>query len=175
MEDFKTDYTEVTVTTAIPVDQSNNPEYAETPTSGPESVELWVMLLEKAYAQLRGGYNILDRGGAGMEGIHALTGQRSTTHHVSALSENRILTIIDEAISSQSPVTAGTDNIPRAIRNRLSIVPNHVYAPIAVDSANRTLDLQNPWGTQHLMGFSITDFKRCFGNIYIGQSLEEEE
>ncbi|MCC6463578.1 MAG: hypothetical protein IT260_24120 [Saprospiraceae bacterium] len=163
---LQTSATEVTVTSAVPLSQGGTHEYAET-GSDTENVEMWVAILEKAYATIRGGYNVLDEGGFGEEGLGALTGRRPRTYSLSSMSRRRILELVNEALTNQWPITADTRSISTTVETRLNIVGDHVYAPSAIDLANETIDLQNPWGNDHLLGFSVANFKRYFEEMAI--------
>ena len=96
------------------VDKNGNPIYA-----GKGDAELWVMLLEKAFAILRGkertdkkkkhgeGYDILT-GGWGEEGIEVLTGKEAMTLWIKDLSDEKIKETISSALKDKRPITTGT-------------------------------------------------------------------
>jgi CubicO group peptidase (beta-lactamase class C family) len=65
--------------------------------------ELWVMLMEKAWAAQRGGFNNMDFGMAN-DGLKAVTGKDSTWHNIAAESADTILNNIWHAVQDGKPV-----------------------------------------------------------------------
>jgi hypothetical protein len=126
---------------------------------------LWPLVLEKAYAQVRGGYQALDRDDYGIGGDHI-----DQEYSMSALTglTPRIIGGAGGAISVQnltaaslvttlrhlagSPVTLATRGPTDAERaatgdkiGGLNVYGGHVYALASVDP-NGLIHMQNPWG-----------------------------
>jgi hypothetical protein len=124
--------------------------------SGPGDVsggskEIWAMVIEKAYAQMNGGYSAIGNGGNWEVGMEALTGRESTTSSSAALSFERV----SQALKKNQPVVIntvnpGSDPTRRAALNRLNLVPWHTYAVVdaKVEKGVPMVKLYNPWGNQ---------------------------
>ncbi len=174
----------VTVTSDFLVDEYGNPAYAK----GGDA-ELWVMLLEKAYAilrkeqvapggyvsQLGDGYDKLD-GGWGEEGIEVLTGKEASTLYVYNMSIKDLSAKISSALAEKRPITTATihgpavgvkaSKIQMEAQNK-NLVLGHEYFIIAFDGAKITL--QNPWNNEFEDGdgggdltFSMADYVKYY-------------
>lgn len=179
----------VTITPEFLVDKNGNPIYAKA-----GDVEMWVMLLEKAYAILRkeekywdlrvsgldDGYNKL-KGGFGEEGIEVLTGKEASTLWIKNLSDEKIKSVITSALKDKRPITTGTipgpDKGKKADKKQiaaqgLNIVLGHEYFVLAFDGSNITL--QNPWNAEVVDGdgrgditLSFANYKKYYRNICV--------
>jgi hypothetical protein len=165
----------ITVTPDMPVGADGRLQYGRTGRSADE-VELWVLLIEKAYAQLRGGYGALDTGGTVREGMFALTGRRTNEYQIRNLSEERLIEIISEAKLNAWPITAGTSAASdasrrtREMRNReeYQILNWHMYRISNIHTEGETtLDLMNPWGRANVYRMPIPDFKIAFTHMSV--------
>ena len=162
--------TEITVTNAIPLEKLGPGEKDKTERSQPyaeagenkESVELWVMILEKAYAKLRGGYNVLDKGGFGKQGLGALTGQTGKNHYPSGMKLSKMKETLKEALDKKWPITAETGHIGKKKAKSLKLVTYHAYTPVSINDSTEMIKLQNPWGPGHGTEISLKDFKKHF-------------
>ena len=125
----------------------------------PNGEELWVMLIEKAYAKYEGGYsNII--GGAMYNELSWLTGavtKKIMTKDVNAWSELKNATKQNYIITSSSNAGTGNHNnkTARGISN------GHAYSIIAAkaycddndeDKDIRLLRMRNPWGNTEWTG-----------------------
>ena len=179
----------VTITPEFLVDSNGNPIYAKA-----GDVEMWVMLLEKAYAILRkdekywdlrvrnkdDGYNKLE-GGWGEEGIEVLTGKEASTLWIKNLSDEKIKSTITDALKDKCPITTGTIPGPgdgekadkkQVAAQGLNIVLGHEYFVLAFDGSKITL--QNPWNAEIVDGdgrgditISFADYKKYYRNICV--------
>jgi calpain-15 len=120
--------------------------------------ELWVLLLEKAYAKLHGSYMLL-RGGWAFEGMMDLTGcptgqftfdEPRTIEIIQSGYLWEFLKNIDEEGALISASTPGKDKFtegggPDA---KGGLVPGHAYTVIQVKevAGNQLLNVRNPWG-----------------------------
>ena len=144
-----------------------SPRYAQYGDNSAKGPELWVMLMEKAWAAQRGGFNNMDFGMAS-DGLRAVTGKSSTWHNVAAESSDTILENIWQAVQAGKPVvcnTPGTITGPAqawAATNRITLIAGHSYN---VESANRTdreIDVANPHGRNHLRALDVANFRMIF-------------
>jgi hypothetical protein len=146
--------------------------YAQEGDTGAEGPELWGMLIEKAYAQSKGGYREIADGNAG-EAAAVLTGGAAKRYDVAPLLPMKIAEIVHYALRAKKAVICNTSAMKEdetleemKARAALDIVAHHSYVPKAVDVDNETVDLQNPWGRQDLIGLQIDGpFKKYFVSI----------
>jgi hypothetical protein len=128
----------------LPVDSNGDLVYASLTQNGSE---LWVALLEKAFAQFRSGQNSYSsiEGGYLQEAYTAITGQSYTSYTCRSLTAASIASTIQTALAAGHAVTAGsisTDSSP--------IFGSHAYEihSVEYDSATGTwyITVYNPWG-----------------------------
>lgn len=111
--------------------------------------ELWVRLVEKAYALLMGSYAAIGNGGFAADALETLTGERFTERVLDDDSKERIIEMVEDGI----PVTVSTNtdkfrNLSaedRRFANENSIVGGHAYSVVSAD--NSRIRIRNPWGT----------------------------
>ena len=129
--------------------------------------ELWVMLMEKAWAAQRGGFNQMDFGQAG-DGLMAVSGKRGTWHRIATESADQILRNIAQAYQDGKPVIPITPApitgpaLAWSTASGIPLVQSHAYN---VERANRTddeIDVANPHGRNHLRGLSSGTFRMIF-------------
>ena len=121
--------------------------------------ELWVLLLEKAYAKLHGSYYAL-RGGLAIEGLMDLTGCPGhrfdfRQEDVQAMLESgdmfRRLVAWDERKCVMSCSTAGEDKFSESTRPADGgLVPGHAYTLLGVlqlENGDQLVHVRNPWGS----------------------------
>jgi hypothetical protein len=93
---------------------TGNPIYAR----GANPREIWMSIIEKAYAQMHGGYDKIGHGGRTANAIHALTGSDvTTTRHNSNPSRRHhdmhsLYSDMANAIEEKRPVVASTCDSP---------------------------------------------------------------
>lgn len=139
----------VTVDNQLPVSKAwSGTEYAHT-----DNNVMWVAVYEKAYAQWKGGYDVIGQGGFGNEGLHDLTGQATYKSDPSDMS----LTQLADKINNGYAVTTGSKDQSTGFlwwtkhpeyTDDDKIVTLHEYS---VESVNLnahppTVTLLNPWG-----------------------------
>ena len=120
--------------------------------------ELWVLLLEKAYAKLHGSYMLL-RDGWPVEGMIDLTGcptisitfeEEEGQEKINDGSLWRDLMRFDEEGALISSATPGVDEWTEkgGPDKKGGLVPGHAYTVIAIKEAlgNKLVQIRNPWG-----------------------------
>jgi hypothetical protein len=139
-------------------------QYGDMSASGPE---LWVMLMEKAWAAQRGGFNNMDFGMAS-DGLKAVSGKDSTWHQVGAESADTILNTITKAVDDGRPVipiTPGpitTAALTWAAGNGITLIPSHAYNVERANRTDREIDVANPHGRNHLRALDVATFRMIF-------------
>jgi Calpain family cysteine protease len=144
--------------------------YGDMSALGPE---LWVMLMEKAWAADQGGYQAIHFGRASVA-LRALTGEDSTWTWSRDEDEEDIIDDIADAVDDGEPVICNTfqtlSNDVRQMARDLgfpTLVPAHSYNVSWVDRERQTLNVRNPHGRNHLIGLPVSAFKQIFEGYYI--------
>lgn len=159
---------EVTVDGDFPVDKDGNPAYAQ-----PCDDETWVMIYEKAFAELHGGYGDIE-GGFGDDAMEAIYGREFDRLDVEDMSDEDLVYQLN-----QQPVTAGTMN-PDRIGDMvlpwdrdlvekfddLDVVDSHVYTVQGTfERDGKTyVRLYNPWGHNHAE-LTLDEFRQVFDEV----------
>lgn len=140
--------------------------------------ELWVMLLEKAYAQHKGSYGKID-GGYVEKGMGVLTGENATSYKISKYTEKEILETFADAIKNNQPIAVDSKKIGKKNKEKsklakgLNIIGGHSY-PVKGVSGNN-ISLQNPWtnvntgnaSDNYDITLSVSDLKKYFNDFNI--------
>jgi len=130
---------EITVNNEFATDQNGNPAF----TRPGDPNELWPMIIEKAYAQWKGGYDKIAGGVAG-NALEALTGQESTVV-VGDLSLEDMADKFEDGeaiVLSSMPKDQGTSEL----YTNGTLVTGHAYFVTNVDRNAGTVTIHNPWG-----------------------------
>jgi hypothetical protein len=131
---------------------------------------LWVALFEKAYAVLRGGYSVLDRGGEASVAVEALTGRPAHTTWLENAEPDAVWEALRSAVEERRITVAMTwsNQDARAMLGRKharggvavreydpatftyerrGLLDGHEYSVwgIAGEGGGRTVSLRNPW------------------------------
>lgn len=139
------------------VGKSDYPAYAK---EG-DNKEMWVMLYEKAYAQLIGSYGTLNNGGHPEDALEALTGRESSATKFDQsnllqskkMSGDQIRDAVLPLLRDGKPVVASThkegyfkglSKPKQELASSKRIVGGHAYSIISGDDKN--VRLYNPWG-----------------------------
>ncbi len=153
----------VEVTHNMPSAAAGSPTYAQYDKLEPE---LWVLVMEKAYASIRGGYDKV--GGSNQDAIEAITGKGAEYDkgyvYCDKSTEDQLLAYVNAALPAQPVFTStrqGLKNPPHGIPDSSGGV-SHAYSIEGVDTGGRKLDVMNPWGKSHVLGLPIADFKTYF-------------
>jgi hypothetical protein len=136
--------------------------------AGSTGGEIWVMLLEKAYAGMRGGY---DKAHSGLmaDGMTAVTGIDTDWESIEGRSDARIWRDIAGCVRDGKPVTIQTkqtltaEELAEARDIEYTIFAKHAYNIASVNEEWQTIDIRNPHGNNHLNGFPLVRLRRFFG------------
>jgi hypothetical protein len=149
--------------------EDGKPIYAEAGQAGPSGPKLWVMLIEKAYAIHKGGYGSME-GGFGGPAMESITGKVSEVVKTSSKTEDEIADLVEAKIAAGNAITAGADwALLQSTKDKAAAdgIPalQHEYAVAGIDKAAKTIDLQNPWGIQHIKALPLAKFKKWFTEL----------
>lgn len=151
----------------FPSDSSGRPVYAQYGDMSGQGPELWVMLMEKAWAAARGSYQNIHFGSAS-DGLKALTGEDSDWTRVADRADDDILDDIEDALDDGQPVICNTHQTlsPAALQRAsvlgVTVTAAHSYNAAWASEEDRRLNIANPHGRNHLWNLSMPDFNLFF-------------
>jgi len=175
----------VVVTPDVPVqaEGSSQPRYAQVGdrevegegASRKEVAELWVLLVEKAWAQVKGSYGAIEGGHPG-EAMAAITGKESDSFRTDSKSDGDLVKDLEAASKAGHPVTAFTppdstvekDEKWQKLAKEKVVYANHAYTVTGVEG--REVRLRNPWGMMHPKPLSVADFKTLYLEVSINRA-----
>ena len=145
-----------------------------------DSKEQWISVLEKAYAQWKGGYEAIGNGGNAGAVFEALTGKPSNWTTTTSASPEQIYSRISNAISTGKPVTAGTHGKDSGVDyNGTGVYAWHAYTVMGTseEAGTKYVQLRNPWGrSEHgsdgkddgIFKMKLDDFVKLYNSLNIG-------
>jgi hypothetical protein len=177
--------TKVVVTDQFPIDEDGMPAYGRSPDGNANGPELWVMLLEKAYATQEGAYDVIGRGGPGASGLNLLLAGGATSHRVSDYTADQLGALFEEAHRPIVTNTGSDSGFFNALRKNHPWLPDwlsnprvlgetevgayalHEYAIKSVNMKARWLEIQNPWGHDDV-NLSFDEYRQVFVEFAVG-------
>ncbi len=170
--------------------ENGNPTYAR----GTDPKERWPSIVEKGYAQWKGGYEKIGNGGNSGDALHALTGNRAT-YHGRATSDDKMFAAIKAGEDGSHPMVAGTYGKEKEKKyNETGVSTWHAYSVLGTqqEGDDRFVTLRNPWGSVEFKSDEYTtdvdfdgdgsldgddgifrmrldDFRRLYKGVHIGR------
>lgn len=145
--------------------------------------ELWPALYEKAWAQLKGGYNVMGEGGSTAEAIEALSGKRVSYMSTDTTPDDMLWTRLVNASKNDQVMAAGTrGKEDESIYTGTNLYAWHAYTILGAYEKGRGKDkkrfvkLRNPWGRVEpgqdgkddgVFELPFEDFKKFYQNVNI--------
>jgi hypothetical protein len=155
----------VTVDSKFWTDGKGNPVYAKKgDTDAGGKPELWVMIVEKAWAKLQGSYTDINGGQVSDDAREAVTGKDVEYIDPTDLSDAELTKKIEAAWAAKRPVifwSHGDEKSKKLTKN--GVVTDHEYALNACGGGKFTL--YNPWGYQHLTDVDAAFIKTNFQKV----------
>ncbi|MFZ5468367.1 MAG: C2 family cysteine protease [Myxococcota bacterium] len=114
-----------------------------------DKMELWFPLVEKAYAQMKGGYEAIGNGGMSGSVMATVLGEDYRYESIGPHNKESLWERIKAAEQSRYPMTAGTYGKDEAERyTNTGVYANHAYSVLGVEEENgvKYVKLRNPWG-----------------------------
>lgn len=156
---------------------AKTPTYAKTGDADPDpgkptskGPELWVMIIEKAFAQLHGGYEKIESGVSWDDAIGSITGKGSDSEKPASLTEDKLFERMKtHFIDKGAPIVFQTPKADALGKKVLTggAVANHGYVLNKLDTATKKVDLYNPWGEGNapLLGKDMAFIRATFSNM----------
>ncbi|MBM4781650.1 MAG: hypothetical protein GQE15_28570 [Archangiaceae bacterium] len=144
-----------------------------------DQMELWVPLIEKAYAQWKGSYDTIGNGGSAGRVMSEVLGRSQSYEWVSAGSEQRLFDRIQRDIARGVPVAAGTHGTDQSARyTNTGVYANHAYSVLGVEEKNgeKFVKLRNPWGQSEygndgkndgFFSLPLSKFTELYASLYV--------
>ena len=159
-------------------DKWGRPVYGTSKDKG----ELWVAVMEKAYAKLNHSYENIGKGGDTKNALQTLTGISTQSFDPGSVSDGKLYDTLNSAFKSGLPVTAGT-SYNQALYANTGIVPTHAYTVtgVSVKNGQPFVTVRNPWGQVEWNGSAdgkndgifeipLADFKKYFPYVSLTKS-----
>lgn len=143
---------------------------------------LYLPLVEKAYAQRKGGWDKV-AGGFQSDAVEALTGRESKVAHdppkfedIVALNKqgaNIGLSSLDIPSDTDQPTWVADPSTPDLYKDpktsgeAFKLATGHAYVVVGVDEANRTVQLVNPWHGGEVLTITADQLEDCFDGTRI--------
>lgn len=146
---------------------------------GRDSKELWPGVIEKAYAQWKGGYEAIGNGGDPGGMMAALTGKQATYTANASLTADQVYEKIKAQATASRPMTAATFGEDQGAKyTNTGVHASHAYTVLGAGEENgkKYVELRNPWGFSEAGNDGKDDgiFKlplQDFINLYQGTSF----
>ncbi len=140
----------VDVDADLHTDWSGKPRYASTTGWVGGVKELWVSLIEKAYAKWRGSYEVVAQGGSvGMMQSHLL-GRHNAEHWTNTNTPAQLWDALTAGVRENRAMSAGTFGTQESARySGTSVYANHAYSVLGAveENGQKLVVLRNPWGS----------------------------
>ncbi|MBN2084165.1 MAG: hypothetical protein JW748_03005 [Anaerolineales bacterium] len=165
----------ITVDLGFPPGRYDGSQYGEPGDTTRKNKEVWAMIIERAYAEWKGGYDAID-GGYISQALSALTGMDSTVFVPTELDINELYSAFQrgDAIAAASlrdykVLVDGkwidnpdiSDTMPEYQKG--IIVNDHAYAITNVDPITNSITLVNPWNDNFQpIVLDYDDYQRLF-------------
>lgn len=145
------------------------------------SNELWVGLMEKAYAQWKGGYDAIGNGGQSSDVTLAITGRASAwSSTASPALLNRLFDDVKRSAAANRPMTAPTHPKGTSVDySGTGVYAWHMYTVLGAveENGQKYIQLRNPWGrSEHgsdgkddgIFKMKLEDFGRLYQGVMQG-------
>lgn len=169
------------------VRRDGKPLYARSADSRSGEEELWVGLVEKAYASWHGSYEKIGNGGYTGDVMQALTGATANYRNLQYQSDASLYASIVDAVNDGRPIASGTFGEDSGVDYEgTGVYAWHAYTVLGAEqTAEGTyrVQLRNPWGSSEpadngpddgIFWLDFGDWRRLYSNITIGGKFEAD-
>jgi hypothetical protein len=174
---------DVTVDNKLYVRSSGTPLYGEssdTPDT-PANMEMWFPIIEKAYAQWKGGYDAIGKGGNPGDLFAEALGTRGQDYDLPHANPDTVFGNIKSGLAAGKPVAAVTySDAHKALYVNTGVYSDHTYSIIGTKEQNgqRFVTLRNPWGesvpagegdgkTDGIFNMPLADFQKLYESFSV--------
>jgi hypothetical protein len=136
------------------------PRYASATGFDRGAPELWVSLVEKAYAQFRGGYEVVAQGGSVGMMQSQLLGRPNVEHWTNSRTPEQVWDALLAGTREHRAMSAGTYGTQESARyNGSGVHANHAYSVLGAveENGQKLVELRNPWGSGEPTGNGADD------------------
>ncbi|MEZ4319494.1 MAG: C2 family cysteine protease [Myxococcota bacterium] len=167
--------------------RSGKPLYARSADSRTDAEELWVGLVEKAYAKWHGSYDKIGNGGYTGDVFQAITGANASYKNLSSQSDESLFSSVVEAVNEGRPVASGTFGEDSGVDyTGTGVYAWHAYTVLGADrteDGTYRIQLRNPWGSSEpadngpddgIFWLDFKDWRRLYSNVTIGGKFEAD-
>lgn len=171
---------DIVVDGKLPVDPKTGEPVFSHPARGADGTpELWVPLMEKAYAKYYGSYSATQVG-LGANAMEMLTGVHSQVKDPSNLEIEQLAKAMNDkqgivattypetvyrAKTALNPSRWHAENLFQSKDPSARIYSAHAYSVMSVDVQNKTVTLANPWGAGREVTLPYDQFKAHFVSV----------
>jgi hypothetical protein len=149
-------------------------------------LEKWPAVFEKAYADFRGGFTVINQGGFSDEAMMTLTGKPATTYLLSsAQSGPKLWKKMKTWAAQRRPMVTATPSKAQLVRltgraDMAGLLEGHAYAVLGVSEKNGVgsvtlytplapVDGDNPaGGTQRTWTLTFDEYRKLFEDLTVG-------
>lgn len=159
-----------------------NPLFAQVGEPGGSPRELWVMLIESAFAQAeQDGYQQLNQGGRGFDTLQAMTGRTSIVVHPHDVTRDNLGATLASLERSGYAMTAGTVDVNQIIetgpnpllvdtgQNDARLVSTHEYFVRHYDPVAEKVTLGNPHTRGSTVVLTLDEFKFAIDSVFFNR------
>lgn len=134
--------------------------------------ELWVLLVERAFAELNGGYDEINEGGHADDALEVITGDDATTKNLSSMNNEELVAFVQGRLDAHKALTTSSISADEGSKKEIAagsanIHTNHAYYIISITSSEITV--RNPHNNSTPGGrevtLSLADYRRFFYKI----------
>ncbi len=167
----------VTIDSDLPLSAGGGREYG----MAREKNELWVPLMEKAFAKWKGGYERIGAGGSASDIFDALSGKASRWDEVKDVKPDTLYKQIQTATAHHQPIAAGTfsEDDKNVHYDGTGVHGDHFYTVLGASEEGgvKYVQLRNPWGESEpgndgkddgIFKLPLADFTKLYENIEFG-------
>lgn len=132
--------------------------------------EVWVPVMERAYALYAGGYNAMGHGGSIGDAIEIITGHPARTYGLWRIfSRYSVDDLQRDLLSGHLVVVASRDDVEQS---RPDLVPNHAYlvTGLEVQGGKPAIRLWNPWGNVQPAPVPFDKLRSLFFQLNVGSA-----
>lgn len=141
-------------------------------TSGIGDGELWVLLVERAFAKTQGGYDVINKGGHADDALEILTGDDAVVKKLNTMTNEQLITFVQGRLDAKKPLTTSSISAKEGSKKEIAagsvnVHTNHAYYVISI--SKKDITVRNPHNNSTAGGREVTlsfeDYRKFFYKI----------